>query len=119
MYNNLNIKSIEEKITDIINLANNITANTKINEIKKIPRITNYATTTALNKIPIISNLVKKTEYNRKISEIENKVTTDNYHDKYITTQEFNKLTAENFTARLAQANLASINDIANFLNEF
>ena len=41
MYNNLNIKSIEEKMTDIINLANNITANTKINEIKKIPRITN------------------------------------------------------------------------------
>ena len=29
---------------------------------------------------------------------------------------EFNKLTSENFAARLAQANLASKNDIANFL---
>ena len=31
---------------------------------------------------------------------------TDYSHDKYITTQEFNKLTAENFAARLSQANL-------------
>ena len=40
MYN-VNLKSIEEKINDIINLANNITANTKINEVKKVPRMTN------------------------------------------------------------------------------
>ena len=33
---------------------------------------------------------------------------------KYITTQEFNNLVAENFTAKLVQANLVSINDIAN-----
>ena len=33
---------------------------------------------------------------------------TDHHHDKYITTPEFNKLTAENFAARLVQANLAS-----------
>ena len=33
---------------------------------------------------------------------------TDNNHDKYITTPEFNKLIAENFAARLAQANLAT-----------
>ena len=31
---------------------------------------------------------------------------TDYKHDKYITTPEFNKLKAENFAARLAQANL-------------
>ena len=37
-------------------------------------------------------------------------------HDKYITTKEFNKLTSENFTARLKQANLPSKNDIANFV---
>ena len=35
---------------------------------------------------------------------------------KYITTQEFNKLTSQNFVARLAYANLASKNDIANFV---
>ena len=54
----------------------------------------------------------KKTDYNTKINEIEKKI-TDHDHDKYITTPEFNKLTAENFAARLAQANLASKNDIA------
>ena len=32
--------------------------------------------------------------YNTKISETENKITTDHDHDKYITTQEFNKLTS-------------------------
>ena len=46
------------------------------------------------------------------------KITTDHNHDKYITTQEFNKLTSENFTARLAQANLISKNDIANFVKK-
>ena len=47
----------------------------------------------------------KKTDYNTKINEIEKKI-TDHNHDKYITTPEFNKLTAENFAARVAQANL-------------
>ena len=36
---------------------------------------------------------------------------TDHDHDKYITTLEFNKLTSETFSARLAQENLASKND--------
>ena len=84
--------------------------------------MTNLATTTVLtaveNKMPNISNLFKRTDYNTKISEIENKFTTDHDHDKYITTQEFNKLTAEDFTARLAQPNLASKNDIANFVKK-
>ena len=65
--------------------------------IKKwIPNITNLATTTvataAENKIPNVINLVRKTHYNTKTNEIENKITTDRDHDKYITTQEFNKL---------------------------
>ena len=37
-------------------------------------------------------------------------------YSKYITTPEFNKLTAENFSARLAQAKLSSKSDIANFV---
>ena len=49
---------------------------------------------------------------------MENKITTDHDHDKYITTKEFNKLSSENFTARLAQADLASKSDIANFLEK-
>ena len=35
-----------------------------------------------------------------------------------ITTQEFNKLTPEIFSARLTQANLLSKNDIANFVKK-
>ena len=94
------------------NLATITTAlNAKINEVKnKIPNITNLATTTALtgveNKIPNVSNLVKKPDHKTKICETENKIITD--HDKYITTQEFNKLTA----------NLASKSDIANFVKK-
>ena len=44
--------------------------------------------------------MVKKTDYDTKITEIEKKL-TDHKHDKYITTLEFNKLIAENFAARL------------------
>ena len=51
----------------ILNLATKTLLNAKINEIKgEIPSITNLATTTALtaveNKIPIVSNLVKKSD---------------------------------------------------------
>ena len=49
------------------------------------------------NKITNVSNLVKKkADYNTKISEIDNKITTDHDHNKYINTQEFNQLTSEN-----------------------
>ena len=51
-----------------------------------------------------------------KINEIEKK-TDDHNHDKYITTAEFDKLTSENFAARLKQANLESKSNIANFVN--
>ena len=79
-------------------MATNTYHNAKINEVKNaIPSITNLATTTALtaveNKIPSVSNLVKKTDYNTKINEFVKKI-TDHHHDKYITTPEFNKLTA-------------------------
>ena len=53
---------------------------------------------------------------NTKISEIKKK-TPD--HPKYITTQEFNKLTAENFTARLKQANLVNKTESDNKLTSF
>ena len=76
-------------------------------------------TLTAVGKeIPNISNLVEKTDYNTRIIDIENKITTDYDHDKSVTTQEFNQLTSENFTARLAQPNLSSKNDIANFVKK-
>ena len=46
------------------------------------------------------SNLKQKTQYDTKITEIENK-SNDHDHAKYITTQECKKLTAYHFTARL------------------
>ena len=39
--------------------------------------------------------------------------------DKYITTPEFNKLTAANFTARLKQANLVTKTNFDNKLTSF
>ena len=99
---------MEDKIPDITSIAINTIVNAEINEAKnEILSITNLATTTSLtaveNKIANVFNLVKKPDYNRKIYEIENKITTDHDHDKYITTQELNKLAAETFTARLGQ----------------
>ena len=69
-----------------------------------------------LIKIPDTSSLVTKTVLNTKISEVENKILS---HDKYITTTEFNKLTAENFAARLKQANLVTKTGFGNKLTSF
>ena len=63
------------------------------------------------------SNLVLKTSYNTKANKIGKKV-TDHDYVKYISTQEFNKLTSENIASRLAQTNLAIKNDIANFVKK-
>ena len=110
------------KLSDKVkHLATTTTAfNAKINEVKnKIPNITNLATTTALiaveNIIPNVSNLVKKTDYDTKISEIENKITTNHDHDKYITTREFN---IKKIYCKIITTNLASKNDIANFVKK-
>ena len=98
-------------------MANNTTVNAKINEVKnEIPNITSLATTTVLtsveNKTSNVSNLVKnKTAYQTNISQIKNKITTDHDHDKYITTEEFTKLTSNSFTARHKQ-------EIGNFVNK-
>ena len=142
---NAKIKTIEDTIPDITNSATNASLNAKINEIKgeipnitklslnaslndkinevkgEIPNVTNLATNTALtaveNKTPNVSSLVKKTDSNTNVSEIGNKI-TDHDHDKYITNLEFNKFTAENFSARLKQTNLARKSDIANFVKK-
>ena len=65
-------------------------------------------------KIPNVSNLVKKTDYDRKFNETEKKI-TDHDHDKYITTPGFNKLTTEKFAVRLAKVNLETKSDISFF----
>ena len=81
----------------------------KLTELEnKMPDISNLAIKTALttveNKILNVSNLVKKTDYNTKVTETANKLTNQN-HNKYIDTQEFNKL-AVVLNARLARAKL-------------
>ena len=93
----------------------NLVKKTKLTKLEnKIPDISNLATKTALttveNKIPSVSNLVKKGDYNTKITDTENKLDNHN-HDKYIDTPEFNKLAADFFNARLAQANLITKTD--------
>ena len=60
--------------------------------------------------MPDISGLVKKPDYNTKISEIEKKV-SDHNHNKYITTTEFHNLAERVFTAILAQADLETKTD--------
>ena len=55
------------------------------------------------------SHLVKKANYNSKIEEIEKEIPDRN---KYISINEFNKLTKE----RLKQASLPSKNDVVDFL---
>ena len=54
--------------------------------------------------------LLKKTDYNAKITEIENKI-TNHKHNEYITTPEFNKLGTYAFNARIAQVSLITKTD--------
>ena len=102
--------NLEKKFPDTSDLTKKT-----ITEIEnKIPSITGLATNSALtavkDKIPNVSILVKQTDYDTKISDIEKKI-ADHNQNKYITTQEFTKLTTENFNARLAQANLITKTD--------
>ena len=97
---------LKKKIPDTSNFVKKLNFNAKISETEgKIPSSSGLATTSALtaveNKIPSVVNLV---------CEIEQKV-TDYKHEKYITTSECNKLTEQNFSARLAQANLITKTD--------
>ena len=52
----------------------------------------------------------------QKLMKLKRKM-TDRNHDKHITTPEFNKLTAQSFAARLAQANLVTTTGFDNKLS--
>ena len=56
-----------------------------------------------------VSNMVKKVT-DTNVNELNKKISYHR-HDKYITTTKFNKLTAENFAARIGQAKLATKRD--------
>ena len=69
---------------------------------------TNYALTAAENKIPDVNSLVKKTNCDAKISEIEN---------KYITTTDYNKFTKNIVDNNIKSKNLVDKSAIAGFIN--
>ena len=126
------VNNSEKKIPDAITLIHINQYNTgkqnlekKIGDVDtKIPDTCGLVTITVLNtkfseagnKIHDTSSLVTMTVLNTKISEAENKIPDDL---KYITTPEFNKVTTENFQARLKQANLVSKTDFYNKLTSF
>ena len=56
--------------------------------------------------------MLLKTKYKTALTAIEKEALN---HSKYITTPKFNSLKAERFSARVAQKNRASQNDIAKF----
>ena len=91
-----------EKIPDTSNLVANTVLNTKISEVE--------------NKIRETSSLVTSPVLNTKVSDVENKFFD---HAKYTTAHEFNKLTADNFAARLKQANLVNKTVFDNKLTSF
>ena len=104
------INKIDKTIPDVCDLVKKSTLTAVEN---KIPDISGLAITSELtveNKIPDVSSLIKKTEHDTKISDIEKKI-TDHNHDKCITTPEFNTMAASVLNARSAQANVITKTD--------
>ena len=98
----------------LVGLLKKLDYNAKITEIEnKISSISGFATNAALttveNKVPNIKSLVKK-QIITSLMITSQRITDDN-HDKYIATPEFNKFTAKVFDARLARANLIAKTD--------
>ena len=74
---------------DVSGLVTTTVSNIKISEVK--------------NKIPLVSNLVKKTEFHAKILEIEG---------KYLTNSDSNKFTSDILDLNIKQKNLINKSDI-------
>ena len=107
----LKMALLKKKTPDVTDLVKE----TKLTELEnEISDVSGLATKSALitvgKKMPDPSSLVKKKDYDTKISELEEKL-TDHNHDKYITTPEFNALAASVLNTRLGQANLITKTD--------
>ena len=74
----------------------------------------NWLKTLRILRLLILVIWLKKT--NTKANEIERKITDHDQSNKYITTQTFNTLMADNFAGKVKQANLASWNNYAEFV---
>ena len=108
----LDIAKLETTPVDLSKLSNVVKNDfvEKIEYNELLKKVNDISTTNT-------SNLVKITDYNTKMGEIENKINAHDYA-KYLTSQEFDKLTADTFTTRLKEENSASKNDIANFVKK-
>ena len=106
----LDIDKLETIPADLNKLSNILTNNV----IKKTVYAELVIKVNAIQTIDT-SDLVKKVQCSTKIHKIENKIPNQ---DKYVTTPELNKLTKENSTERLKQANLAIKNDIVDFVKK-
>lgn len=62
--------------------------------------------------IKMNSHLFKKFKNETKVGDIENEIFDHDHVNRYITTQEFNRLTSKKFAARLEQAKLATSSDL-------
>ena len=103
------MKGIGDKITSITNLATKVSLNAKINEVKgKISSINGLATTAALatveDKIPDVSNFVKKAD--------------DNFSKKSFTTFDWNKFTKNILDTKIKEKKLVNESDIADFVKK-
>ena len=92
-----NKAKLQKEIPDVTD----VVKKTRLTELKnKISEVSGLATNSALpaveNKIPDVGSLVKETNYDKKISELEKKL-TDHSRDKSITNPEFNTLAARIF----------------------
>ena len=105
---------IEEKVDDTNRkiLDTSGLVKERINEIKgKIPSITGLATTSTLNtlenKIPIVSDVIKKTNCDAKISHI---------RTKYFTTSDYDRFAEEILHIKIKEKGLVDISDISGFI---
>ena len=98
------VSNLDKQIPDAATLSRTNQQNTDKQNLEK--KFEMLMTITVLNTK--VSCLFKKADYDTKNGEFENKITDHDCSNKYITTQEFNKLTTDNFAGRLKQANLAT-----------
>ena len=92
-------KKLEKEISNVSNLVKKTTLTELENKIPDVSSLATKPALTAVEKIPSVSNLVKKADYNTKISELEKKLTNHN-HGKYDATSEFNTLATNVFNTR-------------------
>ena len=104
------LTTIENKVPSVSNLATKTALTTVEN---KIPDIIKFATKTVLtnlsNTVPDISNLIKKSNYDTKIAEIEDKYVSNTGFNSKIA--QANVITKRNFDAKI----IALENNIKNY----